>query len=74
MVGDLCSSCDSQVTFFVSGYFLRRLIVNFEKLTFSEVTSVYLTFKKYYEEWQKTLNSHNEIAVEVNKVMCPDDW
>ena len=56
----------------VVGYFLRRLIVNFDKLTFSEVTSVYLTFQKYYEQWQKSLNSHNQVAVD--KVVCPDDW
>ncbi|XP_008190332.1 anaphase-promoting complex subunit 5 [Tribolium castaneum] len=58
----------------IVGYYLRRLIVNFDKLTFSEVTSVYLTFKRYYEDWQKSLTTRDQIAIEVNKVICPDDW
>ncbi|RZC39864.1 anaphase-promoting complex subunit 5, partial [Asbolus verrucosus] len=58
-----CSVSKSSIV----GCFLRRLIVNFDKLTFSEVTSVFLTFKKYYEEWQKTANSNSQIAVEVDK-------
>ncbi|KAK9882007.1 hypothetical protein WA026_018860 [Henosepilachna vigintioctopunctata] len=31
----------------VVGYYLRRLIVNFDKLTFSEVTEIYSSFQRY---------------------------
>lgn len=37
----------------IVGYYLRRFIVYFDKLTFSEVTKVYEDFQGYYEELQK---------------------
>ncbi|KAJ8948335.1 hypothetical protein NQ318_019320 [Aromia moschata] len=38
----------------IVGYYLRRFIIHFDKLTFSEATGVYESFQRYYEEWQKS--------------------
>lgn len=40
----------------VLGYYFRRLIVNFDKLTFSEVTRVFLAFQHYYHMWKISIN------------------
>ncbi|CAH0545836.1 unnamed protein product [Brassicogethes aeneus] len=42
----------------VVGYYVRRLIVYFDNLTFSEITGVYLAFQRYYERW-KNLSKEN---------------
>ncbi|KAG5897864.1 hypothetical protein JTB14_024896 [Gonioctena quinquepunctata] len=47
----------------IVGYYLRRFIVYFDKLTFSEVTGVYEDFQRYYQEWHRTskfLNTQEE--------------
>ncbi|XP_060520382.1 anaphase-promoting complex subunit 5 [Cylas formicarius] len=36
----------------VVGYFLRRFIMYFEKLTFSEVAGLYRSFQRYFSEWK----------------------
>lgn len=51
------------------GYFLRRLIVNFEILTFSEVTNVYLSYRKYYETWKKSTQKNEAMK----PILC-EDW
>ncbi|XP_072399918.1 anaphase-promoting complex subunit 5 isoform X1 [Diabrotica undecimpunctata] len=38
----------------IAGYYLRRFIVFFEKLTFSEVAKVYEDFQTYYNELEKS--------------------
>lgn len=53
----------------VIGYFMRRLIVCFDNLTFSEVTGVYLAFKKYYEKWSNSDKGHTS-----EKKEHPDSW
>ncbi|KAJ8969112.1 hypothetical protein NQ314_001922 [Rhamnusium bicolor] len=52
----------------VVGYYLRRFIIHFDKLTFSEATGVYEAFQRYYEEWSKNTKFMN--TQEVNL----DDW
>ncbi|VEN54817.1 unnamed protein product [Callosobruchus maculatus] len=37
----------------IVGHYVRRFAVYFDKLTFSEMTSVYENFQCYYEQWQK---------------------
>nr|CAI5862934.1 unnamed protein product [Callosobruchus analis] len=37
----------------IVGHYIRRFAVYFDKLTFSEMTSVYENFQCYYEQWQK---------------------
>lgn len=39
----------------VIGYFLRRFIIYFVKLSFSEVSSLYQAFVAYYDDWKKGL-------------------
>ncbi|XP_056636653.1 anaphase-promoting complex subunit 5 [Diorhabda sublineata] len=43
----------------IAGYYIRRFIVYFEKLTFSEVVKVFEDFQAYYEEIQKCTNFLN---------------
>ncbi|XP_050302201.1 anaphase-promoting complex subunit 5 [Anthonomus grandis grandis] len=41
----------------VVGYFLRRFIVFFEKLSISEVSALYEAYLRYYTEWKKMQES-----------------
>ncbi|XP_066256447.1 anaphase-promoting complex subunit 5 isoform X2 [Euwallacea similis] len=41
----------------VIGYFLRRFIVFFEKLSFGEVTRLFQAFVRYYDDWVKGVQS-----------------
>lgn len=52
----------------VVGYYLRRFIIHFDKLTFSEVTGVYEAFQRYYDEWRK-----NSKFLKVHELNL-DDW
>ncbi|KAJ8919973.1 hypothetical protein NQ315_006503 [Exocentrus adspersus] len=38
----------------IVGYYLRRFIIHFDKLTFSEVAGIYEAFQRYYNEWRKS--------------------
>ena len=46
---------DSQIVPFIPGLFIRRMILAFEKLTFSQVTELHSKFQRYYE----AANIHN---------------
>ncbi|XP_064650104.1 anaphase-promoting complex subunit 5-like isoform X2 [Lineus longissimus] len=38
----------------VVGLFIRRMVLSFETLSFSQVTKIYHQYRRYYEEWNKT--------------------
>lgn len=41
----------------VIGHFLRRFIIFFQKLSFSEVSMLYQNFGRYYNSWLKSVQS-----------------
>ncbi|CAH1158814.1 unnamed protein product [Phyllotreta striolata] len=53
----------------IVGYYLRRFILNFDKLTFSEVVKVYEDFQKYYEDFEKNFvnKEHNDNWVDISE-------
>lgn len=57
-------------TIIITGYYLRRLLLSFDKLTFSEVTSVMGAFQRYY------LETYNEnVSTDTrHELFHPDDW
>ena len=46
---------NKQIVPFIPGLFIRRMILAFEKLTFSQVTELHSKFQRYYE----AANIHN---------------
>ncbi|XP_030765608.1 anaphase-promoting complex subunit 5 [Sitophilus oryzae] len=52
----------------VIGFFLRRFIVYFEKLNFSEVLSLYQAFLRYYKDWKNGISS---TVISTTKI---DEW
>ncbi|CAG9773305.1 unnamed protein product [Ceutorhynchus assimilis] len=53
----------------VIGHFLRRFIVYFETLNFSEVSGLYQAFIRFYEEWKK--ESQNSLSTVVSS---QEEW
>ena len=59
--------------FFFSGLYIRRIIILFDKLSFSQVVGIYQTFKVYYEKYlkkQHILELKEEPVKSVNDMDC----
>ena len=60
----------------MAGFFIRRMTLAFEKLSFSEVTSLYTKYKDYCKAWQREMGeepSMTDMSMSIVEIMGGTD-